>query len=58
MAGLTKEQRAAREADRADEKASASPEEGLVRVVKAGESLDVHPTCLAAHKALGWVESE
>lgn len=57
MAGLTKEQRAAREAEKAEEKAMGRPEEGLVRVVKNGEALDVHPTCLAAHKAQGWVEA-
>lgn len=59
MAGLTKEERAAREAKKADEqKAPAEPAEGLVRVQKSGEALDVHPSCLAAHKALGWVEAD
>lgn len=28
----------------------------LITVTKGGESLDVHPTCLAAHRALGWKE--
>lgn len=28
----------------------------LVPVSKAGEYLEVHPTALAQHKALGWVE--
>lgn len=33
-----------------------TPAEGLVRVSKGGEVLDVHPTTLAEHKQLGWVE--
>lgn len=30
------------------------PTEGLVRVCKDGEYLDVHPTCLEAHLRAGW----
>jgi len=30
----------------------------LIPVLKNGEYLEVHPTCLADHKALGWVECE
>lgn len=33
---------------------SASPD--LVRMSKAGDTIDVHPSCVAAHKAAGWVE--
>lgn len=32
-------------------------EEGLVRMVKHGELLDVHPTTVAAHQAVGWEEA-
>ncbi len=28
----------------------------LVTMRKGDETLDVHPTCVAAHKAAGWVE--
>jgi|GEM_PF-2037463 len=28
----------------------------LVRMMKCADTLDVHPTCVAAHKAAGWVE--
>lgn len=30
----------------------------LIPVSKAGEYIEVHPTALAAHKSLGWVECE
>lgn len=32
------------------------PEEGLVRVRKGDEVIDVHHTCLKAHQDIGWVE--
>ena len=32
----------------------ASP--GLVRMTKGGDTIDVHPSCVAAHKAAGWAE--
>jgi len=28
----------------------------LITVTRGGETLDVHPTCLAAHRVLGWKE--
>lgn len=28
----------------------------LVRMVKGDEALDVHPSCVAAHKTQGWKE--
>jgi len=31
-------------------------DDGLVAMRKGGESLRVHPTCVADHKSLGWVE--
>lgn len=30
---------------------------GLVRVTKGGDVLDVHPSCVAAHKSVGWAEA-
>lgn len=35
----------------ADEAAAA---EGLITVTKGDETLKVHPTCVASHKAAGW----
>lgn len=29
----------------------------LIAVTKDGETLEVHPTCLAAHRLLGWKEA-
>ena len=54
MAGLTKEQRAAVAA--ADENSNQADENHLIAVCKDGETLMVHPTCLAAHRLLGWKE--
>lgn len=53
MAGLTKEQRAAREA----EKAAAAPSPDLIRMTKDDESLDVHPSCVKDHERVGWVRA-
>lgn len=39
-------------------KAPKAVEEGLIRVKKGEETLDIHPTCLEDHKSLGWVEVE
>jgi hypothetical protein len=36
------------------EAAPSAPPEGLVRVCKGGECLDVHPTCLESHLKAGW----
>ncbi len=55
MAGLTKEQRAAKAA--AEENSSQADESHLIAVCKDGETLMVHPTCLAAHRLLGWKEA-
>jgi hypothetical protein len=30
----------------------------LIKVTKAGVVLGVHPTCLAAHQAAGWTQTE
>jgi hypothetical protein len=57
MAGLTREQRTEREAAKAAAEAKAEakqPEAGLIRMTKDGEHIDVHPTCVASHKAAGW----
>ena len=29
----------------------------LIAVTKGGETIHVHPTCLAAHRAIGWKEA-
>jgi hypothetical protein len=29
----------------------------LIAVTKGGETIDVHPTCLADHKRMGWKEA-
>lgn len=57
MAGLTKEQRAERAAAKASE-ASASGDHGVQFVLmhKDGDEIEVHPTCVAAHKQAGWKE--
>ena len=36
--------------------AEASPDDWLIAVIKDGVSMRVHPTCLKAHKSLGWKE--
>ena len=72
MAGHTKEQRAAKKAAQAEAEAQhqAQPEQqvavvkksapvsdvGFVPMTKAGETIDVHPTCVKSHKAAGWKE--
>lgn len=30
----------------------------LIYVTKDGDALEVHPSCLAAHLAVGWVQCE
>jgi hypothetical protein len=52
MAGLTREQRAEREA--AKESKDEPVADGLVEVTKNGQTLRVHPSCLKAHHAAGW----
>lgn len=60
MAGLTKEQRAAKAAAMAASAASDSTPEAhadapdLVRMTKDGETLAVHPSCVQDHFRLGW----
>lgn len=31
-------------------------DETLVRMRKGSEEIEVHPTCVEAHRAVGWVE--
>lgn len=50
MAGLTKEQRAEREAAKVAEQV----EDGLIAMNKKGETLRVHPSCVKAHERAGW----
>lgn len=54
MAGITKEQRAAKAA--AEQNSNQDDESHLIAVCKDGETLNVHPTALADHKRLGWKE--
>lgn len=35
-------------------KNDAAADEGLVRMHKDGETIDVHPTCVKAHEDAGW----
>ena len=51
MAGLTKEMRAERAAQEQED-------DGLVAMVKDGEELRIHPTCVQAHKEAGWKVEE
>ena len=37
-------------------KRSKNTDDGLVSLRKDGESLRVHPSCVADHKSLGWTE--
>jgi len=53
MAGLTKEQKAARAASAQD-----TPDPFLVNMTKDGESLAVHPSCVDSHKSAGWTIEE
>lgn len=53
MAGLTRAQRAEREAEKQPDPV-APVDDGLVPMEKAGESMRVHPTCVKAHIAAGW----
>lgn len=44
-------------ADAADNAAPSAPEHedaGLVAMTKDGATLDVHPSCVAAHERAGW----
>lgn len=53
MAGLTKEQRAAKAS--ADQNSQQVADDShLIAVEKDGETLRVHPTALENHKRLGW----
>jgi hypothetical protein len=54
MAGLTKEQRAAKAALAPTAEAPQSDDDGLVVVEKDGQTLRAHPTCVESHKAAGW----
>lgn len=51
MANLTREQRAAREAEKA---AATHADDGLIPMAKDGVVLEVHPSCVADHQRLGW----
>lgn len=55
MAGLTKEQRAAKAV--ADQNSNQADESHLIAVCKDGETIHVHPTALADHRRLGWREA-
>ena len=52
---MTKEERAAQAAAK---RAAAAADEGLVRMTKGDESLDVHPSCVAAHERAGWTAQQ
>jgi len=52
MAGLTREQRAEREAANAAE--TPKDDDGLVAMEKDGETIRVHPTCVQSHKLAHW----
>jgi hypothetical protein len=52
MAGLTREQRAEREA--AKEAEPEAVDDGLIEVTKGDETLRVHPSCVKAHLSAGW----
>ena len=57
MAGLTREQRAAKaaEAEKTEAaKAVSVPDVDLIAMTKDRETLDVHPTCVKSHIAVGW----
>ncbi len=66
MAGLTKEQRAAKNAaliaEAEAQKASVAElvaeinavDDGLCAMTKDGETLRVHPTCVKSHQSAGW----
>lgn len=54
MAGLTKEQRAAKAAQ-----AEQLPvDDGLITGIKGADELRVHPSCVKAHQAAGWAVKE
>ncbi len=38
------------------EQTASGADEHLIAMRKGGETLDVHPSCVDAHKAAGWVE--
>lgn len=54
MAGLTREQRAAKAAANQNDDDSASQSAGLVAMLKDGETTYVHSTCVQSHKDAGW----
>lgn len=54
MAGLTREQRAAKAAANQNDDDSASQSAGLVAMRKGGEIVYVHSTCVQSHKDAGW----
>ena len=55
---LTKEEKAAAKAAQMEagtsDASGETVDETLVEVSKDGETIAVHPTCLAAHLAIGW----
>lgn len=59
MAGLTKEQRAAKAAAQVEQTTDAtqdtSPVDGLVAMKSGSEELRVHPSCVKSHQDAGWV---
>lgn len=56
MAGLTKAQRAEREAQH--EAQETPTDDGLIAMSKDGETMRVHPSCVTAHVSLGWQVKE
>lgn len=54
MAGLTKEQRAAKAAN----ELAAESQSDLVSMHKDSETIEVHPTCVKAHLDAGWKVTE
>lgn len=62
--GLTKEQRAAKAAPQENDMAGlpvdgealkpCAADDGLTAMLKGGEELRVHPSCVKAHQAAGW----
>lgn len=54
MAGLTKEQRAAKAVANAAEQAEVERDPSHITVTKDGEDMDVHSTCIKSHVAAGW----
>lgn len=54
MAGLTKAQRAEKAAAELQGAVEAQDDSHLIEMTKDGETMAVHPTCVAAHQSAGW----